>query len=323
MTKVLLITNKDDITTDFIVIKLKGWGVSFYRFNTEDIGQTVSFSFDFDKQQFLLIDNEQKLRIDLLLIKAVYYRRPEIYVDGSGLSAGEHNFIRSEYVYTLEGLYRILQGAAWLNNVFNIREAENKIYQLQLARSLGMKTPKSLITNRAEDALSFFSSQNQNCIIKPIKSGLVHHQGKEEGVIFTSKVHLDLSESQRINKSPVFLQNLIHKKGDVRVTVVAEDVFAAFIHSQDQEDSMVDWRKATSPLAYDEIELPKMLLGQCLDLTKKLGLNFAAIDLILDRNDRFIFLEINPNGQWAWIEKHLDFPISDTITKFIIEKSSS
>ena len=57
----------------------------------------------------------------------------------------------------------------------------------------------------------------------------------------------------------------------------------------------------------------------CLKLTKKLELNFSAIDLILDKNKDYIFLEINPNGQWAWIEKRLGYNISCEIIKLLME----
>ena len=58
---------------------------------------------------------------------------------------------------------------------------------------------------------------------------------------------------------------------------------------------------------------------KCLELNSKLKLNFSAIDFILDVEKRLIFLEINPNGQWAWIEKRLGHNISNAITDFLIE----
>ncbi len=45
---------------------------------------------------------------------------------------------------------------------------------------------------------------------------------------------------------------------------------------------------------------------------------FGAIDLVVDKNNNHYFLEINPNGQWAWLEKLLDFPISKTIVDHLI-----
>ncbi|MNL66725.1 hypothetical protein D3C87_1912350 [compost metagenome] len=48
-----------------------------------------------------------------------------------------------------------------------------------------------------------------------------------------------------------------------------------------------------------------------------LGLKFGAIDLIQDEYDNFYFLEINPNGQWVWIESDTGLTISDSIINFL------
>ena len=66
-------------------------------------------------------------------------------------------------------------------------------------------------------------------------------------------------------------------------------------------------------------ELPKDIKEKCIQITKKFSLNYSAIDLILDKNGQYIFLECNPNGQWAWLEVRLGFPISKKIVELIRE----
>jgi glutathione synthase/RimK-type ligase-like ATP-grasp enzyme len=70
-------------------------------------------------------------------------------------------------------------------------------------------------------------------------------------------------------------------------------------------------------LHHSKIELPSNILKKCFDLTSRLKLKFGAIDFILDKNGEYIFLEINPNGQWAWIEKQTGYQISDEITNLL------
>jgi hypothetical protein len=38
-------------------------------------------------------------------------------------------------------------------------------------------------------------------------------------------------------------------------------------------------------------------------------INFASIDMILTPDDEFVFLELNPNGQWLWLELELGLPL--------------
>jgi glutathione synthase/RimK-type ligase-like ATP-grasp enzyme len=223
-------------------------------------------------------------------------------------------------LYTLEGLYKILENSFWLNNVYKIRNAENKIYQLLLAKEIGFSIPDSLITNIPDKASYFFKEKNSSCILKPIKSGLVEGE-IEEGVIFTNEIILNHDNAQRIASCPTYFQNLVNKKGDVRITAVGDSLYPAFIHSQDENDSKTDWRKSVKLLKHSTFKLPDDISNKCIKLLKRLELNFGAIDFILDEDDNLIFLEINPNGQWAWIEKRLNYPISKEITKILIEKT--
>lgn len=319
--KILILTNERDVTADFIVKKLKNSETEFYRLNTDQLGKTLQLTFNISEGIHNLIDKATGESIDLRSFASVYFRRPEIRPNIEGLSRGEENFVRTELYYTIEGLYKILDNAFWLNKVQAIRNAENKIYQLLLAKKIGFKIPDSLITNQVDDALNFYRNQQQECIIKPIKTGLVTADGDDEAIIFTSKVEITEENAQRIKTCPVYLQKLIKKKGDVRVTVVGNKLFAALIHSQDFEQSKTDWRRADHPLPHSQIVLPHFIESMCLELTNELSLNFAAIDFILDENDDFIFLEINPNGQWAWIERRLGYDISGEITKLLIQNT--
>jgi glutathione synthase/RimK-type ligase-like ATP-grasp enzyme len=310
---ILVITNQTDITSDFIIKRLKERKLPFYRLNTETIGRFVELNFNFESETYSLTDNVAGITVYLSTVTGVYYRRPEINRNYNDLTGGEQNFIFAELSYTLEALYKILDKAFWVNKVQAIRNAENKMYQLMVAKQLGLQVPAALVTNEPEAAITFFNRHDRSCIIKPIKSGLVQG-GVEEGVIFTSKVDINENNVARIRFCPVYLQPLIKKKADIRVTVVGDKTFTAKIHSQDAVDSEIDWRQANRLLDHSVIDLPKDVQGQCIQLVKKLGLVYGAIDFILDENDNYIFLEINPNGQWAWIENRLNLNISHGIT---------
>jgi len=317
MIDILLITNKGDITTDFVVKELTKAKASFYRLNTEDFLSKFFLNFNFHKNEFTLFDNERKIEIDLLKIKSVYYRRPILpSKTTNNLTRGEEIFIINEITNYLEGLYKILKNAFWISPVFAIREAESKIHQLQVAKELGFNIPPSLITTDykiTEEFITEFKS-----IIKPIKTGFIEDEGNEK-IIFTTLFD-DNSQLERIQTCPTYFQKFINKTSDIRVTVIGNKVFAAQILSQEYDETKIDWRKAERiKLQYEKIELSSTLSDLCIKLTKKLGLNFGAIDFVKDENGGFLFLEINPNGQWAWIEKQLDYNLSYEISKLLID----
>ena len=317
MMKILIICNKSDVTSDFIVKKLRDRKIEFYRFNTEDLTKTCSISLNFSSKTFLLKDLITGQIFDLKSFKSVYFRRPEIpSFNDLQINHSERLFLRNECAYTLEGVFKILKNAFWISPIYAIREAENKIYQLELAQSLGLKIPETIITDSYEDFKQFYHQNHNDCIIKPIKSGLIEN-GKRSKVVFTSIIKESQNFKKRFGISPNFIQSHIHKKGDIRVTIVGGKAFPTFIHSQENPETEVDWRKGENLLPHTKIDLPSHVLKKCINLTSILKLKFGAIDLILDKNGEYFFLEINPNGQWAWIEKQTGYKISDEITNLL------
>lgn len=321
-TSILLITNKEDVTVDFVVRELKAREIPYYRLNTEDIPERISVEFNISEDNFLLIDNHKKSVFSLQDFQSVYYRRPAIsnlsHIDG--ITRQERSFLLRELQYLFEGIYRVLDGAFWLNNVFKIREAENKLYQLQMAKKVGFTTPKALISNTTSSIASFIAANEDDCILKPIKSGAIEGESSRS-VIFTSQLkHSVADQPSRFKSFPSYIQKHVAKKSDIRCTVVGNKVFAAEIQSQDRNDAKVDWRKSAVPLKHEAHELPEVIEQYCLSLTQAFELNYSAIDLILDREGNYIFLELNPNGQWAWIEKRLALPISHSIVELLVNK---
>jgi glutathione synthase/RimK-type ligase-like ATP-grasp enzyme len=97
------------------------------------------------------------------------------------------------------------------------------------------------------------------------------------------------------------------------VTVVGDSVFAVAVYFDGAE--LVDWRKhqLSGAIRFGWEPLAEAHESACHGLTNELGLNFAAIDLIEDRDGGMWFLEANPNGQYGWLENELGIPISDQI----------
>lgn len=316
MTKVLIITNKSDLTSDFIVKRLRERKIFFYRFNTEEISKSCFLTFDFQRNLFILTDTILCHQFNLKEFTSVYFRRPELpNINTNDLSSGEIQFLKNEFYYTLEGLYKILKDLYWVSPIYAIREAENKIYQLELAKAIGFSIPDSIVTNIYNDSLEFCNRNDASCIVKPIKSGLIADKDVPK-VVFTNQLK-EKPRKEQIEFSPNLFQAHIKKLYDVRVTMVGEKAFAVLIDSQSNVDTLVDWRRGECPLKHTKIELPDKVLKQCISLLKTLNLRFGAIDFILDKNSNFIFLEINPNGQWAWIEKQTEYQISNEIVNLL------
>ena len=314
---ILLITNKEDVTVDFVVQELRDRNCAYYRLNTEDIPDVVSVSFQISAGKYYLFDREKNVQINLADVSAVYYRRPKISALGhiSPLDEQENQYLKSELYFLIHGIYKTLRDTFWINDVYKIREAENKIFQLQMAQATGFKIPFSIITNCFVDAKKMI--EYHDCITKPIKSGNMPDP-RHPKVIFTSVVdESSLRAPERLESFPCYFQENIEKECDIRCIVVGEHVFAARIESQGEPDGRVDWRKSSVILPHKKIQLPDTIEQKSISITRQLGLVYSAIDFVLDKAGNYIFLECNPNGQWAWIEKRLGYQISSCIVDYL------
>jgi hypothetical protein len=51
-----------------------------------------------------------------------------------------------------------------------------------------------------------------------------------------------------------------------------------------------------------------------------LGLRYGAFDFVRTPDDRFVFLEVNPTGEWAWLEEHLALPMRDAFIRLFFQR---
>lgn len=86
----------------------------------------------------------------------------------------------------------------------------------------------------------------------------------------------------------------------VRLTVVDDRMFAAAIHASTAE-AHTDWRSDYGALRYEVTEVPSDQREAVRNLMRALGLRFGALDFLATEQG-WTFLEVNPNGQWAWID---------------------
>ncbi len=197
--------------------------------------------------------------------------------------------------------------------------AKNKLHQLSIAKKLGLRIPKSIISNSKNNLLDFYYSVDEKCITKSISSASPSSRG-EPVALFTSAVtEVDLMGLQEINSYPILLQEKIEKEFELRITVVGNKLFTAKIDSQHVLDGELDWRLSdSSTRGHSLFELPAHIQENCLELCRALQLNFGTIDLAVTPENEYVFFEINPNGQYLWIEEMLQLPISEAIAELLI-----
>lgn len=301
--KALIITHKEDYTSDFLIQKLNERNLNYKRLNCEDLWDK-NFKFDnFFQFEFDGSSNYSSIWFRRTKIPKIENVKPEVEL-----------YLAHEYDAFLKNLFAILD-SKWLSNPFFVYKAENKLLQLKEASKIGFKIPNTVITNSKSKLKKFYSDNNGEIIIKPLSQSRIYSNNVGSFIFSNLLKEQHYSDLESFDLTPCIYQQYIKKKHELRITVVGEEVFAAAVNSQDFEETKIDWRREN--LEFYKTSIPKHIEVKCIEIVKKLGLHFGAIDLILDKDDNYVFLEVNPNGQWAWIESQTELPISEAIIKFL------
>jgi glutathione synthase/RimK-type ligase-like ATP-grasp enzyme len=248
--------------------------------------------------------------------RSVWYRRPVAPRPGGASQPGLDDWAARESEEALRGLWRGHR-ALWVNHPVDNQRAEFKQEQLLRAAGSGFEVPETLITNDPEAAREFAESHLDGIICKPLRFGRVI-DGDEEKLFFTSQVDPAQLDDLASGQEPYLLQALIEKTCDIRVTVIAGECFAVEIDSQEDQESVVDWRRGGSELAHTPHRLPADLEDACRAFVAGYGLKFGAIDLARRPDGGYAFFELNPNGQWAWIEQLCELPLSSRLADLLL-----
>lgn len=115
----------------------------------------------------------------------------------------------------------------------------------------------------------------------------------------------------------MIFQEYVEAVYDLRVTVVGERVFAAAIHSQETAYP-VDFRMDMANARVEAVDLPEEVSDELLALMARMGLVYGAIDLRLRPDGEYVFLEINPAGQFLFIEQETGQPIAAAIAEALL-----
>jgi glutathione synthase/RimK-type ligase-like ATP-grasp enzyme len=138
--------------------------------------------------------------------------------------------------------------------------------------------------------------------------------------VYTSQVSAkDLADAETLRHSPMVFQELIPKARELRIAWVAGEAFTGALDASGTSRGQTDWRRAApEECRWQATELPAEVSRGLRSLMSELGLAFGAIDLICTPSGEYVFLEVNPAGEWGMLERDLNLPIADAIADALL-----
>lgn len=300
---VLLVTEEADLAADLVVLGLRRRGASFIRFNVDSFPTAARVTWDpLARTGVFEIGGT---RIDASEIEAAWFRTPHS-------TTNSDPYVERESRTFLACCWEESPWP-WINRPRAVRAAENKIRQLRVAAETGFEVPDTVVSNDLVQVRRILSTP----MIAKTLAGAITTVNGTPNYIYSQLVDDAVLNDEAVAAAPCIFQGLAKPATDVRVTVVGSAVFATeiLLHGA----LPIDWRAAPEDaVTYMPVTLPDDVARRCVAMCDSLHLAYGAFDLVRCDPARYIFLEVNPSGQWGWIEHATGQPITDAIVNLLI-----
>ncbi|MCA1572846.1 MAG: ATP-dependent carboxylate-amine ligase [Chloroflexi bacterium] len=309
----MVLTAAVDPTADAVIQHLNDADIPLARFDAAQFPTEVSLTATLDDGRGW----HAKLGGSCLTsLRSVYYRRPRRFAFDPTIPAEQLNWCEGQARYGFWGVLESLP-VTWINSPSAVQQAEYKPRQLHVARQAGLSVPKTMITSRPDDVAAFAADAGGSIVTKPLYARTPRNaDGYPSGVLYTADVPSDRYSDPGIGATAHLFQATINSAYDVRLTVVGNDLLAAEIH-RERDSGGLDWRQNHHDIHYQPCEVPGGVAHGVRQLMRALGLSFGAFDFAVDDAGAWWFYEVNPNGQWLWIEQQTGLAISAALAELL------
>ncbi|MEU2514437.1 ATP-grasp ribosomal peptide maturase [Streptomyces syringium] len=313
---VLVLTRPDDATADLVISELNDRRVPVWRIDPGEFPESLSVSARIGAElpNWCGTVQGQHQGTSLSHVRSVYYRRPSSFRLNSALSEGDARWAQSEARAGFGGLLTSLD-CLWVNHPHRNAAAGVGPAALATASRCGLTVPETLITNVPAEARAF---------INGLPGGVAAYKavgdaapGDVDGwpqALWTNKVHAaEVTDSVALTAHQ--FQEWIPKAYEVRVSVVAGEMFAAEIHAG-SDASRIDFRRDYDSLTYQVRNVPESTADGLRSLLAAFGLHYAALDFVVNDKGGWYLIDVNPNGQWAFVPE-LRTPITRALADLL------
>jgi glutathione synthase/RimK-type ligase-like ATP-grasp enzyme len=308
---VLLVTHRQEpFCTDRVAGALLRRGARAFRLNTDDFPREIDIRAELGNPAGakLLVEGKE------LDVNAVWYWRLWPPRMDEEFPAQHREFVMRESMTALRGFLDLLSHVPWIDPIDVNLAAENKTRQLVLAQLAGLSIPPTLITADPVAARRFYEEHDGNVVTKLQNS--LGYSMKGGGGFPTRKLNpSDLKTLDSLRQCPMMFQRFIPKAKELRIAWVDG---RAFVGALDGAACGVDWRYEAKDAPWENHILSQEVHGRLAALMNRLGLRQGAIDMILTPDGDYVFLEVNPHGEWGMLERDLGLPIGDAIAETLV-----
>lgn len=300
-----IFTRADDLHGHLVADHIRSGGKRCHLVATDRLAHGRSLSWSSEGQMNLVRDIEGQ-EVDPSDLETVWWRRVKGPIDvQDGADEAARSLIPAECRAALAGVMFSRFRGRWVNDPAAEVRADNKLVQLQVARAAGFAIPDTLVSSNPEHIRKFVHSHGDRAIVKVVR-------GTGAFSIPTRLVRLgELTDDESMEACPAIYQDVVEGSVHVRIHVFGSTVVAVRIESQ-----LLDWRPNLD-VPMRQLTLEPSLAAGLIDLVRDLHLAMGIIDAKLLDDGTLVFLEINPQGQFLFVEGVAKLPLAAAMAAFL------
>lgn len=321
---ILILSIEEDSTTSKIIDWINHFGGTFLRINKTDLIENVKFKMDEVGHYNLTFDVQNKC-YNSDMFTSFWYRRGDFnflidypFYDDAELNSEVQKYLSDE-VHEIRTLFHfVFQNKKSINSKYNSKL--NKLSTLCLAQKHGLTIPNTFLSNNGP-SIKLFKNHFSEIITKAISDTFLYEVQNHGGAIYGC--YTEEIEEEEIPSDSLFyslVQNKIEKEFEVRSFFFENTFYSMAIFSQSDTMTKTDFRNYNSekPNRTVPFDLPADISTKLTFLMKDLSLNSGSVDLIYTQKGDYIFLEVNPIGQFGMVSYPCNYNIESKIAKYLL-----
>lgn len=309
---ILIVSYPDEDHTMKVVEHLNNAGMEVGILNFADFPSNKNLLMSWDPiEASQYIVNGQGEKIDFSGVKVVWWRRiVDFGINEQMSDSSDQVFASSETSQAIYGLLETIN-CPWINPLHADEAAHKKPYQWEIAKRVGLSIPKTIVTNDPIAAKEFINKVGIGKVV--FKAFIAMAQSWRETRLIEQN---DLDRIDSVKYAPVIFQEYIDGV-DLRITFIGDKLFTGEIDAR-ETSYPVDMRMVLGEAKIKPVELPDKVKKLIIKFMRATGLVYGAIDMKRTNDGEYVFLEINPAGQWLFVEQYTGLPISQAIADHLI-----
>lgn len=270
----------------------------------------------FKNGQFLCVYDE---------IKSIWAHRSEISIDEyySDLDEKEHNYVLGHQITQRNSIKYLLQKKKCLGRFGKLNF--NKLIFLDACKQINIRIPNTLVTRKKSELIPFFAKHKNGIIVKSLASNFHYCVTKSEVEQIWQYGITNSVDETKLKLVPEefdlsLFQEKLDKKFELRVLFVAGICFPQIIFSQKHDFSEVDYRQGLGDkeMRQSNVGLPQEITDQINRLMAFLDLNIGCVDIVVTKQNEYVFLEVNPSGIFTDMMDNCNYDMHYEIAKYLM-----